>query len=176
LVSWRTETYPNGSRNAEFVFPFWQRWEKVDADERHLASYAKLWPLWQTYTEGESGRTALPALNSALAHAGDRRSLRVPVRAVHARVDRRGRERALVGRLVAARARCHGAPHLCGGIWARRLYVRDGVRRSETSVLFGLLRWRRSDGHFEGFLKPALPGPGFPHQRSREPLASESGS
>jgi len=35
---------------------------------------------------------------------------------------------------------------------------------------FTTKRWRTRAGRLEGLLPPALPGPGFPHARSREPL------
>jgi len=175
LVNVRKETYRNGSRDSEFVFPFWQRWEKVDADEHHLASYAKLWPLWQKYTEGDSGRTALPALNP-LWHTPVIDDHYAYLYELYTREWTAAgvSERSWGGLWRRERDATERRTYVAG-IWARRVYMRDGVRRSETSVLFGLLRWRRSDGRFEGFLKPALPGPGFPHQRSREPLAGEAG-
>jgi hypothetical protein len=52
------------------------------------------------------------------------------------------------------------------GVWAGRRYRENGGAVHETSILFGLIRWRtREDGGFE-LLWPSLPGPGWPLQRT----------
>ena len=48
-------------------------------------------------------------------------------------------------------------PQLAGGF-----FVTDGG--IETSLLFGLLRWRVTSGEGFDMLPPALPGPGWPEQ------------
>ena len=51
------------------------------------------------------------------------------------------------------------------GIWARRAYSVRGRRVRETSVLFGLLRFRSVDGEGIDWMPPAIPGPGWPLER-----------
>jgi hypothetical protein len=48
------------------------------------------------------------------------------------------------------------------GLWARRRYEVEGHTVRETSLLFGLLRWRSSDEDGFSMLAPAFPGPGWP--------------
>ena len=50
------------------------------------------------------------------------------------------------------------------GLWAKRRYREDGRTVRETSLLFGLLRWRVTSGEGFDMLPPALPGPGWPEQ------------
>ena len=51
------------------------------------------------------------------------------------------------------------------GLWAQREYSRRGERVTETSFLFGLLRYRRSRADGLQLLPPGLPGPGWPRER-----------
>jgi hypothetical protein len=51
-------------------------------------------------------------------------------------------------------------------LWARRSFDEQGVRVAETSLLFGLLRWREAPEGLE-WLAPAMPGPGWPMERGR---------
>lgn len=172
FVNLRTETYRNGSRESEFVLPFWQSWEKVDADQQPLASFSKLWPLYQVYRSGESGRSALPALNP-LWHTPVLDDHYAFLYELYTRdwTPAGVRERSWGGLWRRERDATERRSYVAG-LWARRVYARDGARHSETSLLFGLVRWRSREGDFAGFLRPALPGPGFPHERSSEQLAS----
>jgi hypothetical protein len=47
------------------------------------------------------------------------------------------------------------------GLWGRRRYGNT----TETSVLFGLLRWRKTPSGSLQWLPPAIPGPGWPLRR-----------
>jgi hypothetical protein len=56
------------------------------------------------------------------------------------------------------------------GLWARRTYRDGNSPVKETSLLFGLLRWRvRADTGFD-MLPPAFPGPGWPAPADPGPL------
>jgi len=174
LVNVRTETYRNGSRSSQFVLPFWQRWEKVDLEGEPLASFSKLWPVYQVYRQGETARFAWPAFNP-LWHTPELDDHYAWIYELYTRDwdATRVRERSWGGLWRRERDAGERRTYL-SGLWARRVYARDGARISETSLLLGLLRWRSRDGRFEGLLPPALPGPGFPHQRSRELLEPEA--
>ncbi len=50
-------------------------------------------------------------------------------------------------------------------LWAARDYSRAGRAVHERSWLFGLLRYRVTEGEGFDLLAPALPGPGWPMQR-----------
>jgi len=71
------------------------------------------------------------------------------------------RERALLG--LYRRERGRGEDRVSvSGLWARRSYERDGHAVHETSLLFGLVRWRVTEGEGFDMLRPAFPGPGWP--------------
>ena len=46
------------------------------------------------------------------------------------------------------------------GLWSRRTVKQANVEYSETSLLFGLIRWH--NGADDHMLRPAFPGPGWP--------------
>ena len=51
------------------------------------------------------------------------------------------------------------------GLWANREYTWRGEKVSETSLLFGLIRYRRSKSAGFEMMAPGLPGPGWPRER-----------
>jgi hypothetical protein len=58
------------------------------------------------------------------------------------------------------------------GLWARRDYSVAGEPVRETSLLFGLIRWRSRGGRAT-LMAPALPGPGWPLERVPSSLPVE---
>jgi hypothetical protein len=50
-------------------------------------------------------------------------------------------------------------------LWAHRTYSTEKERVRETSLLFGLFRWRSGDESGFDMLPPAMPGPGWPLER-----------
>ena len=56
------------------------------------------------------------------------------------------------------------------GLWSRRRYGDPGARTSETSLLFGLLRWRSAPNEGIDWLSPAFPGPGWPARQKESVL------
>ena len=54
-------------------------------------------------------------------------------------------------------------------LWSNRRYRQGGEAVSETSLLFGLLRWRSRESDSLELLWPAVPGPGWPVQRETVP-------
>jgi hypothetical protein len=71
------------------------------------------------------------------------------------------RERAVLGLYRHERGRGEDRRSL-SGLWADRRYELDGQPTHETSLLFGLLRWRVTEGEGFAMLRPAFPGPGWP--------------
>jgi hypothetical protein len=51
------------------------------------------------------------------------------------------------------------------GLWSRRKYTLGGEPVRETSLFFGLLRWRSGPEGLGGLMPPAFPGPGWPLAR-----------
>ena len=58
------------------------------------------------------------------------------------------------------------------GLWGLRKYWAEGEPVRETSLLFGLVRWRKA-GAGRSFLPPAFPGPGWPLERQVRTLPAE---
>jgi hypothetical protein len=162
LYNRRVERYPDGERRAEYSFPFWQHWTKTDPDGARRADWLKLWPLYQRYVEGEHERVAWPALNP-LWHLPQIDFHYAWIYELYAR-EREGErtsERAWGGIWKRERDAREVREYL-SVLWSRRRYRAAGERISETSLLFGLVRWRwREKGEVE-LLAPALPGPGWP--------------
>ena len=174
ILTWRTETYPDGRREAENYVPFWQNWRRYDLSDRREGSWEKLWPVYQRYVDEKADRAqlerfAFPALNP-LWHTPviDDHYAWVYELYVKERIDERIRERSWGGLWRRDRDAYEDRTYLTG-LWSRRIYVAAGERVKETSLLFGLLRWRAGPGG--GLMLPALPGPGWPIERSRERLA-----
>jgi hypothetical protein len=47
-------------------------------------------------------------------------------------------------------------------LWSQRKFTDGADHVRETSILFGLLRWRSSRERGFEMMRPALPGPGWP--------------
>ncbi len=166
LVNQRVESYSDGQRRALNVVPFWQQWTDRNLDGSERGRWRKLWPLFQHEEVGETSRTGFPTLLP---------TWRLPDLDEHyawmwelytrERSGERVRERSWGG-IWRRESDEREVREYVSGLWSRRKY-RDGVATvRETSLLFGLLRWRtstRSSG-FE-LLRPALPGPGWPAMR-----------
>jgi hypothetical protein len=170
LFNRRVERYPDGERHGEYFVPLWQSWERTGPEGERRESWTKLWPLYQRHEEGPAWRQALPALNP-LWHT--------PVIDDHYAwiYELWTREQGAAGR----RERSWGGiwrresdaleeRSYLAGLWSRRKYRAEGHTVRETSLCFGLLRWRtRSDR--TSLLRPAFPGPGWPAERGAPPDA-----
>jgi len=176
LVNRRREEYKDGERTASVVVPFWQRWERVDESGEPRSSWTKLWPVHQTYASAADvdgrarSRSAFPALNP-LWHMPVVDDMYAWIYEIYTRETRDDavHERSWGGIWRRDRDAREERTYVTG-LWARRVFAYEGERYAESSTLFGLLRWRSRAGRFAGFLRPAVPGPGFPVERSREPL------
>lgn len=165
LVNQRSETYSNGTRDGEYVVPFWQRWQRFDLDGKETASWTKLWPIVQIREDQAAARLAVPALNPAW-HTPVIDEHYAFVYELYTREwsPGRSRERSWGGLWRRDRDAYESRSYLAG-LWGRRRYMDTGAKVTETSLLLGLFRWRAREGRFQGFLPPALPGPGFPIER-----------
>ncbi len=170
FVNSRTSLHVNVVRTGENVVPIWQRWTEVDSQGSEVADWTKLWPLYQEHSDPSGARLALPALNP-LWYTPVFDDGYAWIYELYSRDWKPGlsRERSWGG-LWKREVDAFERRSYLTGLWARRRFREDGEGVSETSLLFGLLRWRSRAGHFDGFLAPAPPGPGFPMGRSSEPL------
>jgi hypothetical protein len=165
LINVRTEVYRDAVRRGEYIFPFWRHWVRT-SDEGIVTSWSKLWPLFQNSREGELERFAFPALNPLwnLPVIDDHYAW------IYELITRESlgpqiKERTWGG-LWRREADENEDRASLAGLWARRQYQREGEEVVETSILFGLVRWRTwSSG--SSLMWPAVPGPGWPAERAR---------
>lgn len=162
LVNVRREVYPDGVKEADYVVPFWQHWEKVDEHGNTLRRWHKAWPLWQDQVEGDWRRWAFPALNPLWPTPviDDHYAWIYELFAVETEGGVR-RERSW-GNLWHREVDAFEDREYLLGLWSRRRYGDPGGRTSEVSLLFGLLRWRSAPEDGFDLLRPAFPGPGWP--------------
>ena len=157
----RLEVYEDRVRRGRFAIPFWRQWRFETHEGDFLGSWERLWPLFHREVRRDGYDFAFPDLNFMWRtphiqdnyawlwelYGQERRDDRVKSRSwggIYRREVDRFEDRAGVA-----------------GLWSRRVY-RDpaGEKVRETSLLFGLLRWRRSAQGMR-LMAPALPGPGL---------------
>jgi hypothetical protein len=171
LAQRRIERAPDAERRSIYAFPFWQSWRKRDASGNR-SSWQKLWPLYQRRDTG--GRERVSVLAPYPFHWDERFDFywawpfelwteeAEPAAGVT-------RERAWGGLWRRERDAFEDRRSFTG-LWARRTYRENGRRVHETSLLFGLLRWRSMEDGDADVLAPAFPGPGWPARRTDELL------
>jgi hypothetical protein len=171
IVNLREELYDDRTRRAENVHPFWQHHVDRDLDGEIRAEWQKLWPLYQLDQGRERSSFSFPSL-LPLPRMADVDEHYAWLWELYARDEEDGavHERSWGG-LWRRETDAEEEREYLLGLWSRRKYRVDGHSRRETSLLFGLLRWRSSRaGGFE-MLRPAFPGPGWP-ARARTPDAA----
>lgn len=165
----RKEDYPESERNSRYFIPFWQSWRRrAKTEEAVETRFQKLWPLYQRHKGEQSTRTAFPAL-SPLWFYPEFEKRWAYLWELWSREEGRNsetvRERSWLGLWRREKDAFEDRRSL-SGLWARRKYRReDGAKVRETSLLFGLLRWRSVEGTGLDLLPPSLPGPGWPKER-----------
>lgn len=167
IVNVRHEVYEKSDKTSVYVIPFWQNWKRVDEDAG-VFEYQKLWPLYVREGREQSERHfAFPALNP-LWRTPQIDEMYAWIWELYTR-DKNAdmvRERSWLG--LYRREKDAGEDRRSFAfLWAHRSYRDAGSKVHETSLLFGLVRWRSRDGGGVEFLKPALPGPGWPLERVR---------
>ncbi len=144
--------------------PFWQSWRKKELDGTS-SGLKRLWPLYAHSWERDVHRRSYPGLllpwyfpefNKRWSWIWD-----VYSRTNHAETLR---ERSWLGLYRREKDKDEDRQYL-SVLWARRKYTLRGERVRETSLLFGLLRWRSSESAGFELLPPGLPGPGWPRER-----------
>jgi hypothetical protein len=166
FINVRREVYEKAEKNSLYVIPFWQRWVRED-EVTGRSDYQKLWPLYQyTSTEQRTNRIALPALNP-LWQTPEIDEMYAWIWELYTRERDQSfvRERSWLG--LYRRERDEAEDRRSFSIlWARRVYKDEsGLEVRETSLFFGLLRWRKRGSDSLEWLAPAMPGPGWPLQR-----------
>ncbi len=164
IVNFRHEQYRDSEKKSAYVIPFWQSFDRVHQEEGQSA-YRKLWPVYRYESAEDWNFFAFPALNPLW---------RTPVIDEHwawiwELYTREERGEALRQRSWLGLWRHEKDPDedrmALSGIWGRRRYSLAGKRVTESSWIFGLLRFRWTEGEGVDWLRPALPGPGWPLER-----------
>jgi hypothetical protein len=175
LVHHRVETYPDGVRSAFSVLPFYQSTTRHYDDVAEPTHWQKLWPLWQHEEGPDHVRSALPALSPLWRTPDiDRHYGWLWELYSHEERDGLSHSRGWLG-LWRREAGKNEIRTTMTGAWSRRTYRSEGVLIHETSLLFGLIRWRNSAVEGTSMLAPAMPGPGWPLRHSTELLELPSG-
>ncbi len=163
LVHVRKEDVPGFRRASFYALPFWHQWDLERTDTGRREAYRKYWPFYQAHHVGEHSRRAVLALNPFV---------RLPILEYHYGwlwelwvLEREGDRRTQRSWLGVYQRESDGDERRAAfsGLWARRSFGPEGARTRETSLLFGLLRWRSGPEESDpGILRPAFPGPGWP--------------
>jgi len=164
----RHEEYRDLEKDSEYLIPLWQYRRTLRRSDGRTTERRKLWPIFWLATDGPNRSFAFPALNP-LWHtpAIDRAYAWIWELFTENRTPRTRRQRSWLGLWRRELDEYEDRASLAG-LWARRKYRRDGERVRETSLLFGLLRWRTGGSDSIQLLPPAMPGPGWPLVRSSE--------
>ncbi len=164
FICFRREQYRDSYRNSAYVIPFWQSSDRLHQEEGH-STYRKLWPAYRSESKEGWSFFAFPALNPLW------RTLVIDehwawIWELYTREERDDalRERSWLGLWRHEHDRDEDRVAL-SGLWGRRRYSLAGKRVTESSWLFGLLRFRSTEGEGMDWLRPAMPGPGWPLER-----------
>jgi hypothetical protein len=165
IVHLRREDTSVLERDLVAVVPFWQSWDARSKVTGERSSWRKLWPLFRHERQGEWRAGTLLELDPFWRNDLVPRHVTSFFRVFEwEEAPAYRRERALLGLYRRERGRGEDRRSLAG-LWASRRYASDGRRVRETSLLFGLVRWRVTEGEGFDMLPPALPGPGWPRPR-----------
>jgi hypothetical protein len=158
----RHEDEPDYARDYASFLPLWQSWDRLDKVTGETSSWRKLWPLVRYERQGEWRAGALLELDPFFRNDLFPRHVTSFFRLYEWEEDPdMRRERAVLGLYRRERGRGEDRRSL-SGLWAERRYETEGRAVRETSLLFGLLRWRVTAGEGFAMLRPAFPGPGWP--------------
>lgn len=178
FINERHEVYDDAERRGTNIIPFVQDWERRD-DAGNLEAYTKIWPIFQVdRLNDDRVRLAFPALNP-LWRTPEIDEMYAWIWELYTR-EREGervRERSWLGIYRREKDSAEDRRAL-SFLWSTRRYaVEEGPCR-ETSLLFGLLRWRSGPESAFQLLLPAFPGPGWPMERGADaaPAGARAGS
>ena len=150
-----------------YLIPLWQRWQRTGLDGEPQDGFLKVWPLLQRSDVEGLQRTATPTLLPTWhtpviddyyawiweVYTSERRGTRHSQRSWGG-IWRRERDEVEDRSSLSA-------------LWARRRYGEPDERITETSLLFGLIRWRKGPSGGVDWMTPSFPGPGWPPQPYR---------
>ncbi len=147
-----------------YFIPFWQSSSKTEADGTQ-SGVRRIWPFYIHTWDKAGHRRAFPGLLLPWYFPEFHRRWSW-MWELYARREKGEmvRERTLLGLYRREKDKDEDRRYL-SVLWARRKYSLRGEPVRETSLLFGLLRWRSSPSKGFELLRPGLPGPGWPRER-----------
>jgi hypothetical protein len=169
IVHVRHEGYPEAVRDSVYVVPFWQSWDREVRATGERSSWRKLFPLFQLERHEGWERGSFPTLDPfARNEMVDRHFSWLWKLWEWEQEGALRRERSWGG--LWRRERDEGEDRASlAGLWSRRRYEASGRAVRESSLLFGLVRWRVTEDEGFDMLPPAFPGPGWPAERVAPP-------
>jgi len=167
IIRLRRERTTFAERDSVWVVPLYQQLHRTDLETGVKSSWHKAFPLFQHERNGDWSRGSFPTLDPFWRNELiDRHFSWMWKLYEWEEQGEMRRERSLLGLWM--RERDAGEDRSSFSVlWSRRRYFDAGVRVKETSLLFGLLRWRVTEGEGFDMLRPAFPGPGWPAERRR---------
>jgi hypothetical protein len=162
LIQFRHEHSRKMIRDSTWVIPLWQSLDRLDLETGEETTWRKLFPLFQHERRDEWRKGSFPTLDPFWRNQLIDRHYAWMWKLWEWETEgRMRRDRSWLGLYKRERGLGEDRKSLAG-LWSSRHYHVGGRAVTETSLLFGLLRWRvtRDDGF--DILRPAFPGPGWP--------------
>ena len=162
LVHVRHEDRTDSVRDSFHIVPLWQSWNRRVKSTGVTSAWRKLVPLFQYERQDAWVRASFPTLDPFWRNQIVDRYFSWIWKAYE--WEEQGelrRERAWLGLYRRERGLAEDRKSIAG-LWSRRVYSDAGRRVKETSLLFGLIRWRVTEERGFAMLKSAFPGPGWP--------------
>jgi len=169
IVHFRHEESVASERDSVYIVPIWQSWDQLDKKTGETTSFRKLWPLFKHKREGTHERSSFPALDPFWDNQLIDRHYSWMWKLWEWETDEGlRRDRSWLG-LFKGEEGLGETRRSLSMLWSSRSYSEGDRAVHETSLLFGLLRWRVTEGDGFDILRPAFPGPGWP---AHAPLAT----
>ncbi len=163
IVQFRHEESDSFTRDSAYVIPLWQSWDRLDKETGETSAWRKLWPAFQYERQGAWERGSFPALDPFWRNdlIDDHYSWIWKLWEWE-QAGAMKRERAWLGLYYREKGLGEDRRSFTA-LWSSRRYRnRRGSMVKETSLLFGLFRWRVTEDEGFDMLAPAFPGPGWP--------------
>jgi len=169
LYNARDAKHYDGTKKSKSFIPFYMRYER-ESEYGGRTTYQKIWPLYQVDTHGSGKRWSTPVLNPLWRFPRLERQWNWIYQLYTRATDGdKVRERAWLGIYRREKDADEDRRYL-SVLWSNRRYQLEGEAVSETSLLFGFLRWRSRPSNSLQLMWPAFPGPGWPLERVRAPV------
>lgn len=161
IIRRQEERYALVDRDLFWFFPFWQSFVEHDRERELESTWHKLWPLFQHETSGDWRRGSFPTLDPFQRNELVDRHFAWLWKVWEWETEGSRHHARSIGGLVHHESDERESRTSFSGLWARRERSGQAGSVREHSLLFGLLRWRVTEGQGFDMLGPAFPGPGW---------------